>query len=93
MRIFEAEIILMVILWTISGGPDRFSAIIGFGLLVATLFAQENLGILAIVLTPQLAMHGARAWKLHVEPRLGEPAVGRPGAISTPSPRAACSLR
>ncbi len=72
MRIFEAEIIVMVILWTISGGPDRFSAVVGFGLLIATLFAQENLGILAIVLTPQLAVHGARTWKLHVEPRLGD---------------------
>ncbi len=71
MRVFEAEIILMVVLWTISGGPDRFAAIVGFGLLIATLFAQENLGILAIVLTPQLAVHGARAWKRHVAPRLG----------------------
>jgi hypothetical protein len=71
MRVFEAEIILMVVLWTISGGPDRFSAILSFGLLIATLFAQENLGILAIVLTPQLAVHGARAWKRHVEPRIG----------------------
>jgi hypothetical protein len=74
MRIFEAEIILMVILWTISGGPERFAAIVSFGLLIATLFAQENLGILAIVLTPQIAVHGARAWKLHVAPRLGTPA-------------------
>jgi hypothetical protein len=72
LRIFEAEIILMVVLWTISGGPDRFAAIVGFGLLIATLFAQENLGILAVVLTPQLALHGARAWKLHVKPRLGD---------------------
>ena len=72
LRIFEAEIILMVVLWTISGGPDRFAAIVGFGMLIATLFAQENLGILAVVLTPQLAVHGARAWKLHVEPRLGD---------------------
>jgi hypothetical protein len=71
MRVFEAEIILMVILWTVSGGPDRFAAIVGFSLLIATLFAQENLGILAIVLTPQLAVHGARAWKRHVEPRIG----------------------
>ena len=71
MRLFEAEIILMVVLWTISGGPDRFAAIVSFGLLVATLFAQENLGMLAIALTPQLAVHGARAWRLHVEPRLG----------------------
>lgn len=70
MRIFEAEIILMVVLWTISGGPDRFAAIVSFGLLIATLFAQENLGILAIVLIPQLAVHGVRAWKRHVEPRL-----------------------
>jgi hypothetical protein len=68
MRVFEAEIILMVILWTVSGGPDRFAAIVGFSLLIATLFAQENLGILAIVLTPQLAVHGARAWKRHLDP-------------------------
>ncbi len=95
MRIFEAEIILMVVLWTISGGPDRFSAIVGFGLLVATLFAQENLGILAIVLTPQLAVHGARTWKLHVEPRLGN----RKWVSPAPSPphrherRAGCDGR
>ena len=43
-RLFEVEVILVVALWTVSGGPDRFSAITAFGLLVATLFAQENLG-------------------------------------------------
>jgi hypothetical protein len=71
-RLFEAEVILMVVLWTISGGPDRFSAVVGFALLIATLFAQENLGILAIFLAPQLAVHAARAWTLHVAPRIGD---------------------
>jgi hypothetical protein len=71
MRLFEAEMILMIVLWTISGGPDRFSALVGFGLLIATLFAQENLGILAIFLAPQLAVHATRAWARHVAPHLG----------------------
>lgn len=70
-RLFEAEVIIMVVLWTISGGPDRFSAIVGFALLVATLFAQENVGIFAIFVAPQIAVHGARGWELQVAPRLG----------------------
>ncbi len=69
-RIFEAEIVLVIILWTVSGGPDRFSAIAGFSLLIATLFAQENLGILAIFLAPELAVHASRAWRHHVAPRI-----------------------
>jgi hypothetical protein len=72
-RIFEAEVLLVVVLWTVSGGPDRFSAIVGFALLMATFFAQENLGIFAIFVAPQLAVHGARAWGLHVAPRLASP--------------------
>ena len=27
----KREIVLMIVLWTVSGGPDRFSAIAGFG--------------------------------------------------------------
>lgn len=69
-RLFEAEVVLVIVLWSISGGPDRFSAVTGFGLLIATLFAQENLGLLAVFMTPQLAIHGARAWTVHVAPRI-----------------------
>src|ERR1700680_4949536 len=69
--LFEAEVILVLILWTVSGGPDRFSAIVGFALLMATFFAEENLGIFAIFVAPQLAVHGARAWTRPVAPRIG----------------------
>jgi hypothetical protein len=72
-RLFEGEVLLVIVLWTVSGGPDRFSAITGFGLLIATLFAQENLGLFAVFMTPQLAVHGSRAWTLHVAPRLHGP--------------------
>jgi hypothetical protein len=72
-RLFEGEVVLVLVLWTVSGGPDRFSAITGFGLLIATLFAQENLGLFAVFMTPQLAIHGSRAWTLHVAPRLHGP--------------------
>jgi hypothetical protein len=68
-RLFESEVVLVIVLWTVSGGPDRFSAITGFGLLIATLFAQENLGLFAVFMAPQLAVHGTRAWNLHVAPR------------------------
>ena len=68
-------------LWTVSGGPDRFSAITGFGLLIATLFAQENLGFFAVFMTPQLAVHGSRAWASHIAPRIGP---GPPGARRAP---------
>lgn len=72
-RLFEGEVVLIIVLWTVSGGPDRVSAITGFGLLIATLFAQENLGLFAVFMTPQLAIHGSRAWTLHVAPRLHRP--------------------
>jgi hypothetical protein len=72
-RLFEGEVVLVIVLWTVSGGPDRFSAITGFGLVIATLFAQENLGLFAVLMTPQLAIHGSRAWALHVAPRLHRP--------------------
>ncbi|MGA7989049.1 MAG: hypothetical protein WCB51_11700 [Candidatus Dormiibacterota bacterium] len=75
-RLFEAEIILMIVLWTVSGGPDRFSAIVGFTLLIATLFAQENLGILAVFLAPELAVHASRAWSRHGAPRIANRAWG-----------------
>jgi hypothetical protein len=71
-RLFEAEVVLLIVLWTVSGGPDRFSAVTAFGLLVATLFAQENLGLFAVAVAPQLAVHASRAWSLHVAPRLGQ---------------------
>jgi hypothetical protein len=69
-RLLEGEVIAVIVLWTVSGGPDRFSAITGFGLLIATLFAQENLGLFAVFMAPQLAVHGTRAWNLHVAPRI-----------------------
>ncbi len=69
-RLFEAEVVLVIVLWTVSGGPDRFSAVTGFGLLIATLYSQENLGLLAVFMTPQLAIHGSRVWARHVTPRL-----------------------
>jgi hypothetical protein len=78
-RLFEAEVVLLVVLWTISGGPDRFGVVTAFGLLIATLFAQENLGLFAVVVTPQLAVHASRAWSLHVAPRLGQ----QPDATTT----------
>jgi hypothetical protein len=69
-RLFEGEVIVVIVLWTVSGGPDRFGAITGFALLIATLFAQENLGLFAVFMAPQLAVHGTRAWNLHVAPRV-----------------------
>lgn len=77
-RLFEAEVLLLVVLWTVSGGPDRFSAIVGLALLMATFFAQENLGIFAIFAAPQLAVHGARAWRAHLAPRIGAPRWATP---------------
>jgi hypothetical protein len=70
-RLFEAEVVLVIVLWTISGGPDRFGAVTGFGLLIATLYAQENLGLFAVFAAPQVALHASRAWSRHVAPHLG----------------------
>jgi hypothetical protein len=70
LRLFAAEAILLVVLWVVGGGPDRFDAIVAIGLLVATLSAQRNVSLFAIVALPQIARYGSRAWTLRVAPRL-----------------------
>jgi len=70
LRLFEGEVILLVVLWVASGGPDAVDAAFAGGTLVATLFAQRNVSLFAVVAIPQVALYGARAWRMHVAPRM-----------------------
>ena len=72
LQLFEAEVVILVVLWAIGGGPDRFDVALAAGLLVATLQAQRNVSLFAIIAVPQIAVYGTRAFRLRVLPRLRE---------------------
>jgi hypothetical protein len=78
LRLFAVEAMLLVVLWVIGGGPDRLDVVLAIGLLVATLSAQRNVSVFAIVAVPQIARYGARAWTLRVSPRLRKRGSARP---------------
>jgi hypothetical protein len=69
-QLFEAEAILLVVLWVIGGGPDRFDAVLAVGALAATLQAQRNVSLFALIAVPQIALYGSRARRLRMAPRL-----------------------
>jgi hypothetical protein len=70
LRVFEGEVILLVLFWVTSGGPEVFDALIAGGTLVATLLAQRNVSLFAVVALPQVARYGARAWTIRIAPML-----------------------
>lgn len=72
LRIFEAEAVLLVTLWTIGGGPRLIDLLLGGAGLVATLQAQRNVSLFAIIALPQIAYYGAQAWRLRVQPVLAQ---------------------
>ena len=69
-QLFEAAAILLVVLWVIGGGPDRFDAVLAVGTLAATLQAQRNVSLFALIAVPQIALYGSRAWRTRIAPRL-----------------------
>mgnify|MGYP007135462285 CR=1 FL=1 len=70
LRLFEIEVVLLVIAWIASGGPDRFHLVLATGLLIASLQAQRNVSLFAIAAVPQLALYGTRAFEQQIAPRL-----------------------
>ena len=69
-QLFEAEAILLVVLWVIGGGPDRFDAVLAVVALAATLQAQRNVSLFALIAVPQIALYGSRAWRMRIAPHL-----------------------
>jgi hypothetical protein len=76
-RMTAALVVGIVILWTLGGRrPDALDAVLLLGSAAATLQAQRNVALLAIVATPQLARYAVAAWR-HRRHDSGLPAVGR----------------
>lgn len=55
MRLFEAEALLLVVLWALGRRLDPVDAVLTTAALLATLQAQRNVSLFAVVALPQLA--------------------------------------
>lgn len=69
-RLFEAQVVLLVVLWTAAGGPRRYDLALAGAAVVATLQAQRNVSLFAVVAVPQVAWYGWQVWGLRVRPAL-----------------------
>ncbi len=80
LRVFEAQAILLVIAWVLAPRRDLFDVILASAAFAASLQAQRNVSLFALVAAPQLALYGAAAWREHRArlPRLRVPAPRRP---------------
>ncbi len=65
LRVFEAEAILLVIAWVLAPRRDLFDLLLAGGVFAASLQAQRNVSLFALVAAPQLAEYGATAWSAH----------------------------
>lgn len=73
LRLFEAEGVLLVVFWVTGGGPEPVDAVVGIAALIAALWSETYVGLFAVIALPQVALHGARAWRRHVTPRITIP--------------------
>jgi hypothetical protein len=80
LRIFEAEAILLVIAWALAPRRDLFDLVLAGAAFAASLQAQRNVSLFALVAAPQLAVYGAAAWAAHRArvPRLRAPRLAPP---------------
>ncbi|MDQ6856472.1 MAG: hypothetical protein M3Z57_05305 [Candidatus Dormibacteraeota bacterium] len=65
LRLFEAEAILLVIAWVLAPRRDLFDVVLAAGAFGASLQAQRNVSLFALIAAPQLAVYGAGAWHAH----------------------------
>ena len=65
LRLFEAEAILLVIAWVLAPRRDLFDVLLATAAFAASLQAQRNVSLFALVAAPQLAVYGAAAWSAH----------------------------
>ncbi|GAC1339673.1 MAG: hypothetical protein NVSMB29_07370 [Candidatus Dormibacteria bacterium] len=70
LRLLEVSVFCLVALWMTGPRPDPLDLLLFGGGLVATLQAQRNVSLLAVLMAPLLARHGAAAWERHVSGRL-----------------------
>lgn len=81
LRLFEVEAVLMVLCWTLGGGPRVFDLVLGGVAVAATLQAQRNVSLFAVIAVPQLATYGSLTWRTHVAPRLQRNGIAPPRAV------------
>ncbi|HET9050144.1 MAG TPA: hypothetical protein VFO60_00480 [Candidatus Dormibacteraeota bacterium] len=63
LRLLEAVAVGLVVLWCVSGRRvDPLDVVLAVSLFGATLEAQRNMALFAVVATPQLARYGSAAW-------------------------------
>jgi hypothetical protein len=65
MRLFELEALLLVVLWALGRRLDPVDAVLGTAAILATLQAQRNVSLFAIVALPQVARAATVAATLH----------------------------
>jgi hypothetical protein len=81
LRLFEAQAILLVIGWALSRRRDLFDTVLAGTAFAASLQAQQNVALFAVIAVPQLAVYSSSAWRAHRD-RL--PAVSRVGRWRRP---------
>jgi hypothetical protein len=65
MRLFELVAAGLLVLWTLHRRPDPLDVVLAGVAFAATLQAQRNVALFAIVALPQLAGYGWQAWTAH----------------------------
>jgi hypothetical protein len=65
LRLFEAEAILLVVAWVLAPRRDAFDVVLAAAAFAASLQAQRNVSLFALIAAPQLAVYGASAWRAH----------------------------
>jgi hypothetical protein len=65
LRLFEIEAILLVIAWVLAPRRDGFEIVLALFAFAASLQAQRNVSLFALVAAPQLAAYGAAAFNAH----------------------------
>lgn len=65
LRLFELGAILLVTAWFLAPRRDRFDLVLAGLVFAASLQAQRNVSLFALVAAPQLAHYGADAWAAH----------------------------
>jgi len=70
LRLLELSVFGLVGLWLVGPRPDPLDVVLFGGALVATLQAQRNVSLLAVLMAPLLARYGAAAWERYAPTRL-----------------------
>lgn len=66
LRLLELEIVALVALWCLDDGPPQWAdVVLAGGAVIATLDAQRNVALFAVIATPQLARYGQAVWQRH----------------------------